>query len=233
MFLRGAIPALLAALALSLAGCRDANHGSNTAILGGYGPPGDRASALPTLTDATGRVIPPPPVPAGTQPRMARLGDGALAVWVQGGDVLASAWTRAAGWSAAQALEQIFGESSDPQVATNGRGMAMAVWHHTVGNIHSLRFSRLDPAAGWSVPDVLPGALPRPSVVGTSPGQNVVELRMDDHGNVVARWPSGFHADEMQTARYDAGTGWSQAGSEPVASAPDATRALPASSSPP
>ena len=220
MFLRGAVPALLAALALSLAACRDAGvERNNTAVLGGYGPGVDRMSGPATLTDDEGRTIPSPPAPAGTRAQMARAGDGALAVWVQGGDVLASSWTRAGGWTAPRPLEQIYGESSDPQVVANGKGMAMAVWHHTVGNIHSLRFSRLDPATGWSVPDVVPGALPRPAVVGAAPGQNAPELRIDDEGNVVARWPSGFHASEMQVARYSAGEGWSHAASEPVAAA--------------
>ena len=74
-------------------------------------------------------------------------------------------------------------------------GLAMAVWHHQVGNIHSLRFSRWD-ANGWSVPDVLPGALPRPAVAGMRSGQNAPQLHMDAQGAVLARWPSGFYASE-------------------------------------
>ena len=233
MLMRDSACALIA-LAVGLAGCRDAKveHGSNTAVLGGYGPQADRASASPTLTDGSGQTIPPPPVPAGTRPQMARSADdAALAMWVQDGHVLASQWTRAGGWTAPQALEQIYGESSDPEIASNGKGAAMAVWHHTVGNIHSLRFSRFDPSTGWTPPDVLPGALPRPTVAGGPPGQNAAQLRMDAEGNVVAQWPSGFHANEMQTARYSAGGGWSSAASEPVASAPSASPALPAPSS--
>jgi hypothetical protein len=232
MLPRAVVPALIAALAVALAGCRDAAvERNNTAVLGGYGPPADRTTAPPTLIDATGQTIPPPPVPSGTRPQMARAADGALAVWIQGGDVMASSWTRAAGWTSPQALERIGGDSSEPQVAANTAGMAMVVWHHTVGNIHSLRFSRRETGGEWSVPDVLPGALPRPSVVGTAAGQDAPQLQMDAEGKVVARWPSGFHANEMQVARYSAAEGWTRAVNEPVASAPAASPAPPAPSS--
>lgn len=224
--MRAAVPALVAALALVLAGCRDANvERNNTAVLGGYGAPSDRSTA-PTLTDARGRTIPAPPVPAGVQVQMARSEDeAALAVWVRAGDVLASSWTPAGGWTPAQPLESIHGESRGPQLASNGSGQAMAVWHHQVGNIHSLRFSRYEAARGWSVPDVLPGALPRPEVPGGPPGQNGPQLQMDAEGNVVAEWPSGFHANEMQVARYSAASGWTRATSQPVAAAPAASPA--------
>jgi hypothetical protein len=225
--MRAAVPALVAALAFALAGCRDAGvERNNTAVLGGSGPPVDRTVAAPTLTDAAGQTIPAPPVPAGVRVQMVRSGDdAALAVWLQGGDVLASSWTRAGGWTQAQPLESIHGESTGPQLASNGKGQAMAVWHHQVGNIHSLRFSRFEAGRGWSVPDVLPGAMPRPEVVGGPPGQNGPRLQMDADGNVLAQWPSGFHANEVQTARYTLAGGWTRATSEPVASTP---AALPA-----
>jgi hypothetical protein len=233
--MRAAVPALVAALALVLAGCRDANvERHDTSVLGGYGSPVDRSTAAPTLSDAGGQTIPAPPVPAGVRPQMVRSGDeAALAVWQQGGDVFASSWTRATGWTAAQPLESIHGESTGPQLASNGRGQAMAVWHHQVGNIHSLRFSRFEAARGWSVPDVLPGAMPRPEVVGAPPGQNGPRLQMDADGNVLAEWPSGFHANEMQVARYSVGGGWTQATSEPVAAAPAAAAGPAAASAPP
>jgi hypothetical protein len=228
--MRAAVPGLVVALAFVLAGCGDANvERHNTAVLGGYGAPVDRSTAAPTLTDASGQTIPAPPAPAGVRPQMVRSGDdAALAVWLQGGDVVASSWTRATGWSAAQPLESLHGESTGPQLASNGKGQAMAVWHHQVGNIHSLRFSRFEAATGWSVPDVVPGAMPRPEVVGAPPGQNGPRLQMDAEGNVRAEWPSGFHANEVQVARYGVTGGWTRATSEPVASAPAASSAPPA-----
>lgn len=217
----GAVPALL--LALALAACDDGRR-NDTSVMGGQGPgPGTGAVA--------GTGLPAPPVPPRTQPQVVRSGeDLALAAWVVDEHVVASTWTRAGGWSAPQPLERIHGSSSDLQVASNGQGVAMAVWHHQVGNIHSLRFSRHD-GTGWSEPDVLPGALPRPSVAGTPPGQNAPRLQVDADGKATARWPSGFHANEMQVAQYTPGEGWSRAATTPLASAPAASTALPAASS--
>lgn len=217
----GAVPALL--LALALAACGERQH-NDTRVLGGQGGAPNR-----DLGGAGG--LPAPPAPPRASPNVVRAGpDLALAAWVADDHVLASSWTRASGWSAPQPLERIYGSSSDLQLASNGQGVAMAVWHHQVGNIHSLRFSRHD-GSGWSVPDVLPGALPRPSVAGTPPGQNAPQLQVDADGKVTARWPSGFHADEMQVAQHTPGEGWSRAATSPLASAPSASPPLPAASS--
>lgn len=229
---RAALLPVLVLAVLALAGCdgRPAHpdHSNNTAVLGSYGPPGAGA----TLSDAQGLAIPAPPVPHGARAQMVRSGDeSALAVWVADDQVVATTWTRAGGWSAPQTLEQIYGTSSDPQIASNGRGSAMVVWHHRVGNIHSLRFSRFEAAAGWSPPDVVPGALPKPEVAGEPPGRAAPQLQMDAAGTVVARWPSGFHANEMQSARYLPGQGWTPAATESVASATPASPAPRAPSS--
>lgn len=216
----GAIALLL--LAAAVAGCDPGRH--DTAVLGGSGQDG-------TSAQARDRAIPPPPAPTGVQQQWARIGDeAAVALWIADDRVMASRWTRAGGWTAAAPLESIYGQSSEVEVVGNGEGQALAVWHHRVGNIHSLRFSRLQGDA-WSTPDVVPGALPRPAVAGTPPGENAVQLRMDAQGNVAAKWPSGFHANEMQVARYTAGQGWSEAASEAVASAPSASPPSPAPSS--
>ncbi len=202
--------------AAMLAGCNDApsGDGRHTSILGGFGkprtPPG-------VVTDAAGKPVPEPKTPLGVKPRMVRAADDAvLALWVQDDHVVAARYADGA-WSPPQPLEEIFGEAGDAQLATNGRGSAVAVWRHTVGNIQSLRFSRYE-SGHWSTPDVLPGALPRPP--GDKAGS--LTLEMDDDGNVVAEWPSGFNAQEVQTARFVPGQGWSPATSEPVAAAPAA-----------
>ena len=216
----GALALLL--LAAALAGCDAGEH--DTAVLGGNGQDG-------ASVDARDQAIPPPPAPAGVQQQWARVGeDAVVAVWTAEDRVVASRWTREGGWTPPVPLESIYGRSSEVAAVGNGQGQALAVWHHQVGNIHSLRFSRLQGDA-WSTPDVVPGALPRPAVAGTPAGENAVQLRMDAQGNVVARWPSGFHANEMQVARYAAGQGWSEATSEAVASAPSASPPSPAPSS--
>lgn len=208
--------AILLLLAASLVACRDAppaagNANNNTAVLGAYG--NGPKSAAP-LTDAFGRVIPAPATSAGGTPQVVRSGDhAALALWLQGGHVVASAYAPGTGWGAPQPLEAIYGEASDPQLASNGKGVAMAVWRHTVGSIQSLRYSRFE-STGWSVPDVMPGALPRPHADNAAP-----QLHMDAEGRAFAEWPSGFNAQERQSASYVPGQGWSPAQSEPLASA--------------
>lgn len=207
-------------LAAALAACSDEVHETNetTKVLGGFGPHG---SANPALSDSGGRRIPLPPAPSGTAAQVTPAGeDSALAVWVTDNHVVGSRWQRDVGWSAPEPLERIYGESREVQLVGNGH-LAMAVWQHRVGNIHSLRFSRFDGTA-WSLPDVLPGALPRPAAAGAPPGMEAPHLAMDDQGNVLARWPSGFHAGQEQVARYAPGTGWSAATNEPLASAPAA-----------
>jgi hypothetical protein len=226
MKLSGLGTALLVAASLAVAGCNERPAPQNdTAVLGANGP-GPAGADAATLTDARGRPIPPPRVPAGVQVQMARSDDeSALALWEQDGKVLASAFSRDRGWSEALPLEQIYGRASDPQLASNGRGTAMALWRHTVGTIQSLRFSHFDATAGWSVPDVVPGALPQPHVEGDASHANAPRLAMDADGHVTARWPSGFAQDEEQIARYAPGQGWSPAVSEAVAGAAGETPA--------
>jgi hypothetical protein len=198
--------------------------------MGGYGP-GVQAPAPAPLTDAHGQVIPAPPVPAPAVAQTVRAADeAALALWVQDGHVTGSFYARGFGWTAPQPLETIRGQASDPQLVSNGQGKAMAVWRHTVGNIQSLRFSHFDASAGWSVPDVMPGALPRADTAGV---QDAPRLQMDAQGNVTAQWPSGLAAREVQTSRYLEGQGWSRALSERVASASPASPASPGRRGPP
>jgi hypothetical protein len=227
MTFQGVTPALVLVLAAGLAACRDAQPpvpatvsstaGLSTAVLGGNGSD-PRAAAAAALTDASGRPIPAPPMPRQATAQMVRAApDAALAVWVQDGRVVSASYAPASGWSAASPLEEIYGQASQPQLASNGQGAALALWRHTVGTIQSLRFSRFDSATGWSVPDVMPGALPRPPGQAAPDGVAAApQLHMDAQGNAFAQWPSGFHPDEVQTARYVAGRGWTRALSEPV-----------------
>ena len=180
---------------------------TDTAVLGNAASKGSNA--------APAQAIPPPPLPGSIRAQLVPSGAStAVALWVQDGDIMASTYAADRGWAPAQVLEQIYGDASDPQLASDGRGHAMAVWHHTVGKIESLRFSRYEAGTGWSVPDVVPGALPRPAGQASAP-----QLRMDAAGHAFARWPSGFDEHEMQSARFVAGQGWSRAVSEPTSAA--------------
>jgi hypothetical protein len=222
----------LAALALAsllLAACKDAPappaagvNPNDTSVLGSARGPQPTPGAL---RDASGRPVPAPPLPRETPAQMALVApDTALALWIEDGRAVSAAWTPSFGWSAAQPLERIFGQASDGQLASNGRGEAMALWRHTVGNIESLRFSRYEAGRGWTTPDVMPGALPRsrpPGAAAGRPAEGAPRLTMDPAGNAVAQWPSGFDERQFQTARFEAGRGWTRAESQPMAQGRD------------
>lgn len=215
MRVRRAVLTLATAAACGIAGCGDGTGrpGAHTSVMGGSD--GKSRQERPAATDARGRDIPAPRLPAHASARVVAAGeDNALAVWIQDSRAVAAAYAPGTGWSAPRPLEEIYGEASDPQLVADTAGAGMAVWRHTVGSILSLRYSRFDPVAGWSVPDVMPGALPRP------PGQSSpLQLHMDAAGNVSAQWPSGFDTHEMQMSRYAPDQGWSRAVSESLATA--------------
>lgn len=213
------LAAVLLATAALVAGCGDsAAPATDATARMGAGRP--QAADVAPLQDAQGRAIPPPPLPRGTEAQIVRAGpETVLAVWVQDGHVTAARHQPDTGWSAGEPLEGIYGEASDARLASNGRGAAMAVWRHTVGVIESLRFSHWQADGGWSPPDVLPGALPRPRTAGASAAP---QLEMDAAGHAYAHWASGFDPLETQSARFTAGSGWTRALSEPVAAAPAA-----------
>jgi len=220
-----AAAALLAAAA-GLAGCGERDPAApDAAVLGGSSADAPDAAASAAPADDSDLAIPPPTLPSGGRAGLARTGNGtAVAVWVQDGHVVAASFRRASGWSAPRPLEQIYGHASDARVAANGQGTAMALWRHTVGSVESLRYSRFDASAGgWSPPDVVPGALPRPQAPAAAGDADAPRLEMDAQGNVTARWPSGFDPAEEQVARYRAGEGWSPAGNERLAAAPAAS----------
>lgn len=198
--------------ALLLSACKDAPgpSASNTAVLGGSGEP--RASA----------VLPAPPAKRGSRPQLAHLGpDETIAVWEEGGDILASRYLPISGWQPVDRLEDIAGQSSLPRIGAHPAGHVMVIWQHTVGRIESLRYSRYEDGKGWSAPDVMPGALPRPR----QPGKTAVaevdlpKIEVDSRGNVRAAWRSGFADGELQVSTFVPGEGWSRPVDVPVASA--------------
>jgi hypothetical protein len=204
---------MAAAALCALAGCErngdsTASGASNTAVLGGYGPPRGSSAVDPV----TG--LPVPPAPRQATPHVVRADrDAVLALWEEQGQVMASRWDGGR-WEPAQALEAIAGEASNLRVVGNGNGAAMAVWQHTVGRIDSLRFSAWDSRGGWSPPDVMPGALPRARQPGKTAGGLVQAaapvLEIDAQGNVRAQWLSGFAQDQVQASTYVPAEGWAR-----------------------
>ncbi|HVZ43222.1 MAG TPA: hypothetical protein VHA82_05380 [Ramlibacter sp.] len=133
-----------------------------------------------------------------------------LALWLQDGRVMVSRWTLNTNWERPKPLETIAGSASHARLASNGRGVAIAVWQHTVGDIESLRYSRWQHGRGWETPDVMPGALPRPHDEGGPLDTTAVRIEVDRDGNARAEWPSGFDADQMQSSTFVPGEGWAR-----------------------
>jgi len=175
----------------------------------GYSPSSTAAAEAGVTSSAPAAPArspyPPPPAPAGAAVASIHDGKGAIAVWIFKDLVHGARYTPAAGWVEAGPLEEIAGTASDLQLAGNGKGDAMAVWRHTVGSIHSLRFSRFESDTGWSVAGVVPGMLPRGVASGPTP-----VLQVDPIGNANLQWPSGFSDVAMQSTRFIEARGWSE-----------------------
>ncbi|MES2940030.1 MAG: hypothetical protein V4864_20295 [Pseudomonadota bacterium] len=210
--------AAMAVLVAALGGCKrggdtaaeDASPGT-TSVLGSYGR-GAGATAQGPLSA--------PPAPPKARVRMAAVAPHTtMAVWIDQGRMYAARHSPVRGWDAAQALDPIYGQASAPRLVSNGQGSAMAVWHHTVGQIDSLRYSRYDVRTGWSEADVLPGALPRAAAAGQDAEATAPHLQMDGAGNVRAEWPSGFSAQQLQVSTFVPGEGWARPLDVPLASA--------------
>jgi hypothetical protein len=214
-------PPAYALLALMVAACGEREQpqqpATTPAATTQASAPGASAPVAPDLVlrDTDGQVIPPPRVPPGITAQAAVTAPGiAWAVWIQDKRAVGARYTRAGGWEAPIPFERIAGIDTDPQLASNGNGTAMAMWRHTVGRIESLRYSRWDAANGWSGPDVLHGALPQPRPAGLPHGQphppTAPRLVMDQQGTVHAEWPSGFHAQQVQASAFLPSRGWTR-----------------------
>jgi hypothetical protein len=221
------IPIALLAAALLAAGCEkhDDTAAGNASVLGNAGTAPSRPEPEVSAREKAARDLPPAPAPSGTpvQVTMADAKTG-LALWEQDGLVMVSRYTNNTKWQPPLPLERIYGEASHARLASNGRGVAFAIWQHTVGQIESLRYSRYESGKGWSTPDVMPGALPRPhtgSDQATAP-----RIEVDAQGNAIAQWRSGFDEGEVQASTYVPGEGWASPvdlplhASQPAASEP-------------
>lgn len=119
-----------------------------------------------------------------TRPQVAVAGDGsAFAVWrrTNGTNLIVQAAVRPAGgaWGAPQDLSQIGQDGTNPQVASNTEGDAVAVWHRSNGT-NTIVQAAVRPAGG--------GWLPR----RTSPRLGRTPLRGRSRSTTPGtRWPSG------------------------------------------
>lgn len=138
-------------------------------------------------------------------PQLAMDGNGnAMAVWQQpnGGftGIFASRYVKGSGWGAAQRLDTVANHASDPQLAMDANGNAMAVWYQYDGTTYNIHASRYLNGNGWEASQL---------IETTTDSAISPQVAMDSSGNAIAVW---YQLDSTYTRifanRYIAGSGW-------------------------
>ncbi|MFZ5593489.1 MAG: Ig-like domain-containing protein [Pseudomonadota bacterium] len=111
----------------------------------------------------------------------------AIAVWQQfdgtAGNIYANRYVAGLGWGVAQVLETAAGVASDPQVAMDGAGNAIAVWRqlHTVNNINRYSIYANRHAAGaWGSATLVEN--------DNNGDADAPQIASDPAGNAIAVW---------------------------------------------
>jgi hypothetical protein len=137
----------------------------------------------------------------------------AIAVWQQSDGVRYNIWsnryTPGNGWGRAELIETADeGSATDPQIAVDAAGNALAVWAQFDGQTSNIHANRYSANAGWGSGEIIetqPGKASRP------------QIAVDAQGNAVAVWSQSFGSIvDVRSNRYLAGEGWGT--SEPVES---------------
>jgi hypothetical protein len=168
----------------------------------------------------------------GTEPALAvSAGGSAVAVWQQyaGGNptavqhVWASRYTPGSGWSAEMAIESPVAAtdaggaagvlSSDPQVAIDSKGNAVAAWSENNGQISEapdfstqIYANRYAPGVGWSGPTRLSSfGVPFMGQGQSSEESGTADVAVDESGDAVVAWYTDVSnvGYKVQAARYD------------------------------
>jgi hypothetical protein len=111
----------------------------------------------------------------------------------------------ATGWAIATKLDNRTTGVSDPKVAIDAAGNAIAVWNlRRTSTDLDVWASRFQPATGWSTPQQI-------STVPAGTNATEIQVALDQTGNGVAVWritgaPRGA---SIKAARFSATTGWS------------------------
>jgi len=123
----------------------------------------------------------------------------AVAVWSQSDGTLISIWANRydadAGWGSATLIEtDDTGNASEPDLAMDASGHAIAVWQSHGPRIWANRYST---KSGWETPTL---------VEEGESGAGLARVAMDGNGNAMAVWWAG--GEEIRASRYAAGNGW-------------------------
>ncbi|MDH3623487.1 MAG: hypothetical protein OEQ49_06400 [Myxococcales bacterium] len=112
----------------------------------------------------------------------------AVAVWDQRDpmrfDIWANRFTPSAGWGVAERIEtDNAGDASNPQVAVDPNGNAVAVWHQGDPVRFDIWANRFTPSAGWGVAERIE--------TDNAGGGGSPQVAVDPNGNAVAVWTQG------------------------------------------
>ena len=142
-----------------------------------YTPSGGWGTAALIETDNAGDAY---------DPQVAMDGSGnAVAVWRQYDgtrfNIWANRYTPSGGWGTAALIEtDNAGDAYVPQVAMDGSGNAVAVWHQSDGTRYNIWANRYTPSGGWGT-----AALIETDNAGDA---YIPQVAMDGSGNAIAVW---------------------------------------------
>jgi len=145
-----------------------------------------------------------------SNPSMAIDDDGnALVVWQQSDGVRtnihASHYASGSGWGDAMLLESDnAGDASNSQVAFDGNGSAVAVWHQSDGIRTNIVANRYTPGSGWGDTTLL-------ETNNAGDARNP-QVALDSGGNALILWRQNDGSrDDIYANRYTPGNGWETA----------------------
>ena len=134
----------------------------------------------------------------------------ATAVWSQSDGTLYNIWanryTPVSGWGTAGLIEtENSGDASEPQVAIDANGNAIALWHQWDGIRYNIWANRYTPAGGWDTARLI-----ETDDAGHAKNPQVA---MDPDGNAIAVWyQSDGTLNNIWFNRYTPAGGWGTAG---------------------
>jgi hypothetical protein len=126
-------------------------------------------------------------------------GGQATAIWEGSEGVETASWPAVGGWASPVVLST--GSGTQPQVAVNSAGEAVAIWRDFVGDSFVIDTASKPAAGGWTTPARL----------STSGGyESQPHIAVDSTGNAVAVWgaPISVREVEVQSAIRPAGGEW-------------------------
>jgi hypothetical protein len=163
-----------------------------------------------TFTTGDGQWKTPTLIETGNEPAVSPVvafdaSGNAIAVWQQAEGLIDSIWsnryTAGGGWGTAELIETNITNATGVQIAVNGSGHAIAVWHQMDGQRESIYANQYTPGSGWGRADLIeldnagPAAAPH--------------VAIDPSGNGVAVWHQ-FDGTRFNawSNRYTPGVGW-------------------------